>query len=190
MSSRLIVEVVIAWGLTGFDVSSAWVGGQAPSDSIGPSVSSASEANVAVGSIRALHLESSQKSVEITTRDGKVLSLTVDPKATSISENGPWLEPDQLHVGQIVRVQTEPRNGKNLATSIEVVPSDQGVRSATPAAGRADRGNGSSRPGASITGPVTSAGGVGPSDAMYLNDQSNPNLNDELSHRRGARVDR
>ena len=103
----------------------------APTSSTSTSQTSIVKTTMAVGSITALDLMSTPPSLKLIAADGKIWTLTLDPKATLVWQNGQVVKLDQLKIGEQVSVRYLPKDGKEVAQSIRVV---QQLKQATPSA--------------------------------------------------------
>lgn len=73
------------------------------------------------GSIAGLDLASATPSLRVSAEDGKARTLRVDELETSVWKGGRLVQPQDLEVGQRVRVRHMSRDGKDTAQSIEIL---------------------------------------------------------------------
>ena len=72
------------------------------------------------GSIVALDLQASTPTLKLRAADGKMWTLALDPKTTSVWKDGQMVKLDQLKSGQLVKVRHEMKDSKDLAQSIRI----------------------------------------------------------------------
>lgn len=87
------------------------------------------------GSIASLDLRSGDPSLRLDIAGGRDRTLRLDKAGTSVLRDGQRARPEDLEIGQNVRVQAVERDGKHVAQFIEILP-----RAAAPgAAGQAEQ---------------------------------------------------
>lgn len=175
MKKSIMYAVAAAVAVGGLTLPAA-ASGRSPSNSGAAAAQSASEISTTTGQITALNLNnSSARNIQIKTADNKIESINLDATSSSIwgqDANGETklIQPNQLQIGQTVRVRHMNRNGQQLARSVEVLGARQAgvAASAAPIGGAAGSESMSGAPSAgAMSVPHPSAAPVAPS--------SNPN---------------
>jgi len=87
----------------------------------------------AEGSISAIDLQTN--SLNLTTADGKIWTLALDPKTTLVWKGTEQAKLDNLKVGEKVKVRYVAKEGKQLARSVDINESSPTASSA-PSAGK------------------------------------------------------
>lgn len=92
---------------------------------------SAPKLSIAEGTVSAIDLTSLTPTVKLTGSDGKVWTIGVDLKATTVWDNGQAAQLAQVHAGQRVRVRYQEKDGKPIATAIRLEPVQKPTASTT-----------------------------------------------------------
>ena len=125
--TRLVAVVALAVGLW-IPAAQAQVAGTAPS----PAAQNLSSAAHIKGSIGSVDLKAQPPIVKVTSEQGKLVTLQVDPSATKVTQNGQAAKLEALKVGQQVEVESSEKNGKPVARAIAVT-AGSAASSAMPA---------------------------------------------------------
>ncbi|MBI3321377.1 MAG: hypothetical protein HYZ91_03815 [Candidatus Omnitrophica bacterium] len=74
------------------------------------------------GSITALDLKAQPPTLRVTSEQGKLFTLQVDPGATRVTQEGKSANLEELKVGQKVEVEQASKDGQQIAKTIKVIP--------------------------------------------------------------------
>ena len=70
-------------------------------------------------------------SLKLTTADGKIWTMVLDAKTTSVWKGNQMAAADALKIGEHVKVRYMAKDGKNWVKSIQIVEASSGASSST-----------------------------------------------------------
>ena len=136
MKRMVVLMALLIGGIASGVVPSGWAAEEKGSlKKTAPASTKPSAANpsllTAQGVMSALNLTASPAQLTITTGTG-TLTLTFDPKVTTVWKEGVLVRPSQLQAGQRVKVRYMERNGRQIAKTISIQSPAKPATTATP----------------------------------------------------------